>query len=120
MPARLGATSRRRSTTRIGRVLDEGQGVSGRLRAAVHGHVEPPVARREEELRDPLPLRGREEDSLTGRSHGEDPVEPAGDEEVGQRLECLVVQGRPAVAERGHGGSECTLQHDTTLELLRQ
>ncbi len=68
-------------------VFDERDRVAGRLRAAVDGDVEAPGARGEEEVGDPLALVQREEDALAGRSHGEDPVEPARGEEVGQRLE---------------------------------
>jgi hypothetical protein len=59
-------------------VRGERNRLGSRLRPAVDDDGEPPRARREEELRGALPLRGGEQDSLPGRPEREDTVEPAG------------------------------------------
>ena len=66
----------------LGGVRRERHRVRGRLRAAVHGDLEPSVRRLQEEIGDATPLLDAEQDPLPGRAEREDPVEARGDEEV--------------------------------------
>ena len=88
----------------LGGVGGERSGVGGRLRAGVDGDLQAPGARLEEELDRALPLRDREQDSLAVRPEREQPVEPAGVQEVGDRPESVLVDGCAAVAKRRDRG----------------
>ena len=76
-----------------------------------------PAHAAEEEIRHPPPLGQREEDAFTGRPHGQDPVEAPRGQEPGERLERVLVQCRPTVAEWRHGGCESALDHEANLML---
>jgi methylglutaconyl-CoA hydratase len=100
-----------------GGVLGEGDRVGGRLRTAVHGHLEPSASRREAELGHPSALVDGEEEALAGRAHGEHPVQAALGEKREVRLERLLVEGRTAVAKGRERGCERTVDHGGNLKL---
>ena len=93
----------------LGRTGCERDGVVRRLRADVHGHLEPARSGFDERLGDLRPSRGREHDALAGRAEDEHAVEPVPGEEVEIRRDRGGVEG--AVPERRHGGGDGSLQH---------
>jgi methylglutaconyl-CoA hydratase len=104
---------------RCGCVRREGDRIGGRLRPAVHGDSESAATCLDEELARPLSLVGPEQDPFAGRAHGEDAVETPSRQELGERGERLLVERRPAVAERRRGGRERALDHYVNLMLAR-
>ena len=91
---------------RRGGVPRQLDGVRGRLRTAVHSHLEPPAGRSDEQLRGAPSLLDREQDSLPSRPQREDPVETAADEEVDVGRERVRVQRGAAILERRDRSSE--------------
>ncbi len=94
-----------------GRVLGERDRVGGRLRAAVDGDLEPVPRGLDVELGDAPALGEREQDPLAVRPQREQPVEPAGGEEVDDRPDPVLVDCGAAVAERRDRGGESSRQH---------
>jgi hypothetical protein len=74
--------------------------VGGRLGARVHGNLEPARRGLEEELGCTPALGNGEEDALAVRSQGEQSVEAAVVEEVGDGSETVLVQRSAAGGER--------------------
>ena len=95
----------------LGGVGGQRDGVSGRLGAGVDGDLEATGGGLEEELGRALPFSDREQDPLAVRAEREQAVQPAGGEEVGDRAEAVLVEGRTAVRERRDRGGEGSLQH---------
>ena len=86
---------------RLRRMRGERDRVGGRLRAGVDRDLELSARRLDEELRNALPLRDREEEAFPGRSEREQPVEPARGEEVDVgRASDVVARGRECGGER--------------------
>ena len=88
----------------LGRVRRQPHGLGGGLGAAVDGDLEPAVRGLDEELGGAPPLVLLEQDPFACRPEREDPVEPGGDEEVDERPERVLVEGRSR--ERRDGGGE--------------
>jgi hypothetical protein len=73
----------------------------------VHGDLQPPAGGVVEALGDPLALRDREQDPLARRAQGEQAADARAGEEVDVRLDRVLVDRRPAVAERRERCRQC-------------
>ena len=104
---------RDRVGARLGGVRREGDGVRGRLGAAVGGYLQASRGGRDEGLEHPPPLVDAEEDPLAGRPQGEQAVEPGVGEELDVRRNGFLVE--TVVRERRDGGGQRTSQHAATL-----
>ena len=89
--------------------------VPGRLRAAVHRHLEPAVGGLDEELRRAQPLLDWKQEALAGRAEREQPVDPAGVQEVDVWRDRSLVERLARVLERRQRRRECASQHGPTL-----
>jgi hypothetical protein len=73
----------------------------------VDGDLQPPPGGVVEALGDPLALGDREQDPLARRPEREQAADARGGEEVDVRLDRLLVDRRPAVAERRERCRQC-------------
>jgi hypothetical protein len=100
----------------LGRMRRERGRVGGRLGAAVGGDGQPAWSSRgEEELGHPPPLLAREQDPLSRRPAGEDPVDAPRGEKFDVRLECRLVERRAAGGQRRQRRSEGSADHDASI-----
>src|SRR5262249_35250808 len=75
--------------------------------------------RGEEELGDALTVVEVEQNALSRRPQGEDPVDPVRGEECDIRLEGVHVDRRPTGGERRHGSCETSVEHEADSMLCR-
>ena len=97
------------------RVGGKRDGVGRRLGAAMRGDEEPLPCSADEELEPAAALVAAQEDSLSVRAEGEQPVETSRDQVIDDRTERVLVECVPAVAERRDRRSDSPPQHVTTL-----
>jgi methylglutaconyl-CoA hydratase len=83
----------------------------------MHRHLQTSGRRLDEQLRGAHPLLEREQEPLPGRAEGEQPVHPAGSEEVDVRRDSRLVERLPRILQRRQGSRECALQHAANSKL---